>query len=93
LFPFGEDMVKLVCPIKYLGVMVDYKRNYWAHLEMVAGKSEELFDRLRSANWGMRQRTSVVIYKAVFLPRVCYAAEIWDSTVRTKKAIVFLGSK
>jgi len=96
LFPFGEDLVRSVSPIKYLGVMVDYKRNFWAHLEMVAGKSEGMYDRLRSAtsaNWGVRQRTSEVIYKAVFLPRVCYAAEIWDSAVRTKKAIALLGSK
>jgi len=63
---------------------------------MVAGESEELYDRLRSAssaNWRVRQVTSEVIYRAVFLPRVCYATKICDSAVRTKKATALLGSK
>lgn len=33
------------------------------------------------------------IYKAVFLPRFTYAAEIWAKGVLTAKAIILLGSK
>ncbi|VVC36609.1 Hypothetical protein CINCED_3A021797 [Cinara cedri] len=46
-----------------------------------------------SANWGIRQATSAVIYKAVFLPRITYASEVWASGVLTAKAVKLLGSK
>jgi hypothetical protein len=94
--PFGDETITAVSPVRYLGVEVDYKRNFWAHLQKVAGKSDALYSRLRaatSANWGMRQAASGVIYRAVFLPRICYASEIWHSAVRTKKAVKTLGSK
>jgi hypothetical protein len=55
-----------------------------------------LYSRLRaasSADWGLRQSTSAVIYRAVFLPRITYAAEIWSKGVLTAKAIKLLGSK
>lgn len=93
--PFGDDMIVSASPVRYLGVQMDYKRNFWAHIQMVAEKSEGLYSRLRSltsANWGARQTASGVIYRAVFLPRICYASEIWYKAVRTKKAVKLLGS-
>lgn len=56
--PFGDDLITAVSPVRYLGVEVDYKRNFWAHLSKVAGKSDSLYSRLKvatSANWSMRQ--------------------------------------
>lgn len=81
----GGDNVVSVSPIRYLGVLVDYKRNYWEHVRAVANKSENLFSRLRgatSANWGLGQRGAELIYKAVFLPRISYGSEIWVRAVR-----------
>ncbi|CAI6372470.1 unnamed protein product [Macrosiphum euphorbiae] len=94
--PFGAQDIVAVDSVRYLGVELDSKRNFWAHVSIVAGKSESLYSRLRaasSADWGLRQSTSAVIYRAVFLPRITYAAEIWAKGVLTKKAIKLLGSK
>jgi hypothetical protein len=92
---FGEDTVDATSSVRYLGVLVDYKRNYWEHVRSVAGKSEGLFSRLRGAspaNWGLGQKGAEIIYKAVFLPRISYASEIWVSAVRYVRAVKLLGS-
>jgi hypothetical protein len=85
-----------VSSVRYLGVELDSRRNFWAHVKSVAGKSDLLYSRLRaasSADWGLRQSTSAVIYKAVFLPRITYAAEIWLEGAKAVRAIKLLGSK
>jgi len=82
--------------IKYLGVMLDRNRKFNERLKYIADKCEELYSRLRritSADWGMIQATSGVIYKAVFIPRIMYASEIWGMAVKSKRAIKLLGQK
>jgi len=62
----------------------------------VAGKSDGLYSRLRaatSADWGVRQATSKVIYNAVFLPRITYASEVWCKGLKTGRVVRLLGSK
>ncbi|VVC46018.1 Hypothetical protein CINCED_3A022103 [Cinara cedri] len=64
---FGQDNIVAVSSVRYLGIELDSKRNFWAHVKSVAGKSEVFYSRLRtatSANWGIRQATST-IYKAI----------------------------
>ena len=93
---FGNDVITSTSPVKYLGVLIDYKRNFWSHVEDIAGKSEDMYSRMRAAttcNWGIKQTTSKVIYKAVFIPRLGYASSIWEKALKTKKAIKLLGSK
>lgn len=93
---FGEGTVGLENSVRYLGVELDQGRNFWAHVKSVAGKSEGLYSRLRaatSAEWGLRQSTSGVVYRAVFLPRVTYASEVWRAGLGTKRAVALLGSR
>lgn len=62
---------------QYLGVESDF----WGHVKAVTGKSELLYSRTRiasSANRGLEQATSSVVYKTVFLSRIIYASEIWS---------------
>lgn len=40
--PFGDNLITPVSLEKNLAVIADYKRNFWAHHQMVAGKSDEL---------------------------------------------------
>jgi len=65
--------------VKYLGVVLDPRQSYWDHVQALAEKSKSLYSRLRtltSANWGISQLTSRVLYRAVFLPRITYTAEV-----------------
>ncbi|CAI6344859.1 unnamed protein product [Macrosiphum euphorbiae] len=66
--------------VKYLGVHLDPRCSFWEHVKALKSKSEGLYVRLRrmtSANWGMGRLAAKIIYEAVFLPRITYAAEIW----------------
>jgi len=94
--PFGSDAnaqtLKAAKTIKYLGVVIDPRRD---HVVSVTDKSTDMFKRLRSMtspNWGIDQSTSMVIYKAVFLPRITYAASIWGEALKLKRSINKLGS-
>jgi len=97
--PFGSDAnaqtLKAARTIKYHGVVIDPRRSFWDHVVSVSDKSTDMFKRLRSmtsANWGIDQSTSMVIYKAVFLPRITYAASIWGEALKLKRSINKLGS-
>jgi len=92
-FNIGDDRVIASSPVKYLEILLDYKRNFWEQVRSVAGKSGDLYSRLRgasSADWGMGQKASEIVYGAVFLPRVENASEIWVKGVRTAKGIKVL---
>jgi len=97
--PFGSGAeatpIKATKTIRYLGVIIDPRRSFRDHVEDISAKSKEMFIRLRSmtsANWGVEQSTSLVIYKAVFLPRITYAASIWQKALELKCSIKTLGS-
>jgi len=94
---FGNDIVYSRSPVKYLGILIDYKRNYWDHIQYITKMSEYMsYTRMRaatSANWGIKQTTSKMIYKAVFLPRLGYAVSVWNKALKTGKAMKLLGSK
>lgn len=36
-FAFGENTITSISPVRYLGVMIDYKRNFWDQVKAVAG--------------------------------------------------------
>jgi len=97
--PFGSDAnvptIKASKTVKYLGVTIDPRRSFWNHIISISDKSTEMLKRLRSmtsANWGINQITSLVIYKAVFLPKITYAASIWQKALELKCLINKLGS-
>jgi hypothetical protein len=75
--------------VKYLGVVLDPRQSYWDHVQSLAEKSKSLYSRLRtltSANWGISHLISRVLYRAVFLPKITYAAEVWSAGAKWKKA-------
>jgi len=49
-----------------------------------------MYRRLRalySGNWGMGQATGCTINQGVFLPRITFAAEIWQEGVKLGKSV------
>jgi len=97
-FGSGKNDPRIVAEAtaKYLGVILDPRESYWDHVLSLKNKSGDMYKRLRkmtSANWGMGRVTAKIIYEAVFLPRITYAAEIWAERGCTlKKVIKTLGS-
>lgn len=76
----GEDKIKVVDTAKYLGVWIDQNATFRSHVRMIRDKDITLFSRLRGSmgkTWGMKRENALLLYKAVFLPKITYAAKIW----------------
>lgn len=84
----GAAAIQPAGTVMYLGILLDPRQAYVKHILALAHKSKDLYRRLRgmaSANWGMSRRTARIIYEAVFLPRITYAAEVWWEGVKYAK--------
>jgi len=92
---FGNDAIMASSPVRYLGILLDYKKKFWYHINDLATKSEEMYSRVRgvvSADWGTNQWAATVIYRSVFLPRLSYLVCVWGEAINTAKARKKLGS-
>lgn len=50
-----------------------------------------LFSRLRGVfgkKWGLSRDNALLIYNAVFIPRICYAAKFWETAASYSRAIL-----
>jgi len=88
---FGDSRIKTVEKVKYLGVVLDQKMGYRSQALCVTEKSTTEFSRLRGivgTDWGLSFGTSLILYRAIYVPRVTYAAciwmENWPESVRSK---------
>ena len=74
--------------LKYLGVVIDDKLKFKAHLEHLYKKTAKLLECVRKMMW-MNKETKIKykkkIYYNVFLPMISYASEIWFKEMKTKK--------
>lgn len=83
-----RNNISATSQVIYLGIILDYKKTFWPQIVDLANKGTGLFSKLRglmSANWGVNQSTRI-LYKAVYLPKLLYAADIWAQGAKTKKA-------
>lgn len=79
--------------VKYLGVTLDTKLTWNAHLEKVYTKAIRALWTCSSycgRNWGINPRVMNQMYRMVVRPIITYAAWIWWTKVEQKKAEVKL---
>ncbi|KAE9543565.1 hypothetical protein AGLY_002365 [Aphis glycines] len=77
---FGGIKIRIEDNVKYLGIMIDKDMKFKTHISNIAQKKTEDFSRLRSmvgSEWGANFNTALLLYKAVFIPRITYGASIW----------------
>jgi len=78
--PFGNERIVTQESARYLGVIIDQKLNFIPQVKSLRSKNLEIFSRLRGVmgcGWGMKREYALLLYRAVFIPRMTYAAEIW----------------
>lgn len=71
--------------VKYLGVEIGTRWNITEHIDTVAGKCEQIFNRLATLNqasWGIGHRSMEVLYKGVFLGIILYAIGAWNDMIK-----------
>ena len=76
----ANHVIEQVAVYKYLGVLLDRKLLFNHHLEHIYTKAIKrlfLLQRCASVSWGMSTRSVDIIYRAVLLPTIMYAAAAW----------------
>ncbi|MGI4816883.1 MAG: reverse transcriptase family protein [Janthinobacterium lividum] len=80
LIRMNGQRVKFVPQAKYLGVILDRKLNFAAHVNHVATKSKSLALKLRglaATRWGLRAPALRLLYAGAVVPTAAYAASVW----------------
>jgi ribonuclease HI len=76
---FGKD-IELASRVKYLGVILDSKLNWIAHVRDRAQKALTAFWICRNSfgrNWGLTSKAILWIYTAVIRPMICHGCVVW----------------
>jgi hypothetical protein len=74
--------------MKYLGIYLDSKFNFNAHIDHTVAKSITLINMLaRTAKreWGLGYKALKTIYEGAVVPIVTYGAPIWIKAIRKNK--------
>lgn len=83
----GEHRIKSVITTKYLGLHMDAGFTFETHAQQLLTSSTDMFSRLkgvRKSKWGVSSTLALIIYKAVYIPRITYGANSWYPTISTK---------
>jgi hypothetical protein len=72
----------------YLGIIIDNKLKYTAHIEHMTRKCTKLiFSLSKSAKryWGLRHSALKTIYTGGILPLILHGAPVWNSALNKKR--------
>lgn len=91
LIKLNGARVKIVPQAKYLGVILDRKLNFAAHVNYVASKAKSLSLGLRglaATRWGLRAPALRLLYNGAVVPTAAYAASVWAHRLEQSAALV-----
>lgn len=91
---FYEVSLQRTDQVKYLGLILDQKLNWKAHVERVCQKATVAFWQCRRAigrTWGFSPKITRWLYTAVIRPMVAYASLIWWPRVELASVRASLG--
>lgn len=87
---FSGGRIHSVASAKYLGLQLGSDLSFDEHSFNIINKSTCMFARLkgvRRAKWGVSSALALLIYKAVYLPRILYGAEFWYPRIKKKSML------
>lgn len=83
-----ERNIKRKDVVKYLGIMIDKRRNYCEHVKYVSQKMRVLMMSLLRyvrLKFGKVRGSMKVIYERAVIPICTYACEVWGHSMKTKQ--------
>jgi hypothetical protein len=86
---FGENIPQHH-NVKYLGVILDYKLNWNAHVDYRLAKALRILflcRRLISVNFGLKPKYVFWIYKSIVIPTLDYASLVWWPKILQRTAM------
>lgn len=81
---YGDKTIARATAVKYLGVTMNPTMSFLGHFEAIAGKVVKLANTLRRVTrkeWGLNRRTTLVLYRGLFVPVMGYASLFWADSV------------
>lgn len=91
---FGKEL-QVIDQVKFLGVYLDKRLTWNAHLNYVTNKAKRnimTLRRLMGKNWGLRPEMMHWMYCSVIRPSITYASAVWGAKTDQKTARSKLGS-
>lgn len=85
---YGDKTVASATAVKYLGVKMNATMTFRAHFESIVDKVAKLSNALRRVTrkeWGLTRRTTLVLYRGLFVPVMGYASLFWADSTRLPK--------
>lgn len=89
---FGKQ-INRACEVKYLGITIDEKLNWKAHIKLAAGKcNRTLFAtrKLMTKEWGLNGMQMQWIYRQILIPRMLYGCIAWWHALSIKSNLKIL---
>lgn len=89
--PFGDGHITTVKEVIYLGITIGINWDFNAQIENVLRSSQEMFSRLRSvrrSKWGLGTALALMLYRAVYIPRITYGVNIWFNYAETPQKVI-----
>lgn len=84
----GQQNIRFVSEVRYLGVLIDSKLNFVAHVKYLREKLTKFIMQIRRVareEWGLKKNVLDILYKAVAIPIATYASAVWyDKTSQSK---------
>ena len=80
----NERGIKIASQMKYLGVTLDFKLDWYPHTQYLENKVlliRNSLVRCSTATWGITFHNLMTIYKYAIFPVITYASEAWSTSV------------
>lgn len=87
---FDGGRIRSVSGTKYLGLQIGENFTFKEHASRLLESSSDVFSRLKSirkSKWGVSSALALIIYRAVYIPRISYGANLWYPTMDSKEHI------
>jgi ribonuclease HI len=87
-FPFGDQILKPVTEVKWLGVWLDSKLLFNKNFRALEEKAHKTMTQLRifgCSRWGAKEKDRIQLIKSVLFPRVLYGAALWATRPNSGK--------
>ncbi|GBM35902.1 hypothetical protein AVEN_244972-1 [Araneus ventricosus] len=84
----GESNMKRASVIEYLGVLIDDKLNFTAHLSAIKNKSLILhqgFKKVAGMSWGLSKNIRRQLYLTVVEKVIIYASAAWAHNITARQ--------
>ena len=74
----GSQPISWVSKVRYLGVVINSKLNWWDHCQKIVQKASLCLNRLRRAMYGCTDVAKSLAYKALVRPCLEYGCTVWS---------------